>query len=1006
MQVIFCIDSYDAIHTPGKGKRMDFERYILEILLREIRFDQVSLYTAHGSNDYKGAEKTVFLRAARHHLPDSTEDENEQLYEWAREQLDTATGLFDFVARVADEFLKIKSDEESGIYYRKKNWTEDSQFFHWKELVTGLGQEIFMMALLAKRYVTDCESADENAAKGTDEKEINVKKTNGKDRQKKLNGDQLCDLLCTSFPKINEEKLNVLLKPKLREERPAENHFHLKGSFPVFLLNWTCVMNHVGDGNDFFHRMKKEYRQEEWLDGEYRQSCDKEEWMTGQSNPFAPFESKRKGFFEMAVAAASYRLHLYEVYNAVPEAVRMPFDYETDLDETELGTLRSRIEYYRDHTERKWKVRSRQDGTCQGWADSLDYILAGRWETSEETLWDKLYDRDEVSVVGERYFLYRCFCEIFKEHSRFQKEDCNLFYKYLLISLRIRAELIQVNQNRGFGNFAAYQERKEEAIDYYPEYQSQVIRLTGCSLRKQQKLSSMEMRISPKDMAYETLNRIAEYQAEIESSVPEEAYGECFYVLHFPKEREFVKKEFLGLRARNDELRQKMARHIEEQKQLIRLEQDEYLYQERVPRVRGYDTCSGEIGCRPEVFGWFYRSIRAFTEVGRVSWIHWTYHVGEDFLDLVDGLRAIDEAVQFCELPPGSRIGHGMALGLDAAHYYKLRGYRILLPKQDLLDNIAWTLGFCQEYGIVIEEELQSKLEDAFIKLHKGIYGEIPAKDEAGMVKPDQDGAGNEGKYEASGKDKGGTAKERTEDISDSEISAKKEAAVTSVHSLANDGRETKVHNYGERKGRADSHEIYYNAWKLRGDRPELYLDYEEPVYGPVFEEALRKGLDKIRADQRCRDYYRRYHFSKNVREQGEKRESFHISRTCIELIGRIQVELRHLLTERQIGIECNPTSNYKIGPFDRFDEHPMLRMYGKNLEEGAASRMSISINTDDMGVFQTSLETEYASMYVALLKSRDAYGRQKYKEKAVLKWLDDVKRFGQKQAFQLKKRV
>lgn len=137
MQVIFCIDSYDAIHTPGKGKRMDFERYILEILLREIRFDQVSLYTAHGSNDYKGAEKTVFLRAARHHLPDSTEDENEQLYEWAREQLDTATGLFDFVARVADEFLKIKSDEESGIYYRKKNWTEDSQFFHWKELVTG-----------------------------------------------------------------------------------------------------------------------------------------------------------------------------------------------------------------------------------------------------------------------------------------------------------------------------------------------------------------------------------------------------------------------------------------------------------------------------------------------------------------------------------------------------------------------------------------------------------------------------------------------------------------------------------------------------------------------------------------------------------------------------------------------------------------------------------------------------------------------------------------------------
>jgi len=36
----------------------------------------------------------------------------------------------------------------------------------------------------------------------------------------------------------------------------------------------------------------------------------------------------------------------------------------------------------------------------------------------------------------------------------------NLFYKYLIISLRLRSELVQTNGDRGFANFLAYQNRK------------------------------------------------------------------------------------------------------------------------------------------------------------------------------------------------------------------------------------------------------------------------------------------------------------------------------------------------------------------------------------------------------------------------------------------------------------------------------------------------------------------------------------------------------------------
>ena len=51
-----------------------------------------------------------------------------------------------------------------------------------------------------------------------------------------------------------------------------------------------------------------------------------------------------------------------------------------------------------------------------------------------------------------------------------------------------------------------------------------------------------------------------------------------------------------------------------------------------------------------------------------------TYHVGEDFLDPVDGLRAIDEAVRFLEMGSGDRLGHATVLGLDLKKWYEKKG--------------------------------------------------------------------------------------------------------------------------------------------------------------------------------------------------------------------------------------------------------------------------------------------------------------------------------------------
>ena len=114
--------------------------------------------------------------------------------------------------------------------------------------------------------------------------------------------------------------------------------------------------------------------------------------------------------------------------------------------------------------------------------------------------------------------------------------------------------------------------------------------------------------------------------------------------------------------------------------------------------IRGIDACANEINCRPEVFAQSFRYLSdimfesEYVNNNRsqkiMTKLHTTYHVGEDFFDIVDGIRAVDEALLFCGLGRGSRIGHGLALGVDPYTYYcykgkhwqwKSRGYLIIL---------------------------------------------------------------------------------------------------------------------------------------------------------------------------------------------------------------------------------------------------------------------------------------------------------------------------------------
>lgn len=144
---------------------------------------------------------------------------------------------------------------------------------------------------------------------------------------------------------------------------------------------------------------------------------------------------------------------------------------------------------------------------------------------------------------------------------------------------------------------------------------------------------------------------------------------------------------------------------------------------------------------------------------------------------------------------------------------------------------------------------------------------------------------------------------------------------------------------------------------------------------------------------------YSLYHFNRNVKDSGENVEEYHVSDAFVKTIELLREKKLQDAERRHLAIECNPTSNYKIGELTDFAEHPITRFYNDGIYTGDERHsMSVSINTDDAGVFVTSIEREYAVMAKAL---EDRYVKTGgLSPKQIYDWLDDVRRFGQQQRF------
>jgi hypothetical protein len=148
---------------------------------------------------------------------------------------------------------------------------------------------------------------------------------------------------------------------------------------------------------------------------------------------------------------------------------------------------------------------------------------------------------------------------------------------------------------------------------------------------------------------------------------------------------------------------------------------------------------------------------------------------------------------------------------------------------------------------------------------------------------------------------------------------------------------------------------------------------------------------------------YYHYHFNDKARKCGEEVVEFEVSTSYIESVITLQRIMARRIASTNIGIETNPTSNYLISNIERYDEHPILRFNDAALANKPDNpHLLISVNTDDMGIFETNLENEYALLARSIEQLINDDGKPRYAPTDIYNWLDSVRIMGLRQSWKL----
>lgn len=908
---------------------MDTTGKLLNALFRSASPERILESLCHSTeafllcDDPERLSSEMFLDHAEAMLSGYSSDEQRLLYDWMQEENER----WRQEKGVPASFLipLISFGYEALSVYNEEPRCRIDQALRWREVYLDLGQDAIVCPYLAHRDI--------------------------------ISGHQRKDFAWPAVIRTDDSALQQMLADGL-----AENHAHLNGSTQSFALTWCRLMNFPEDiETDLTHFSSAL---------QYRMS-------RGADDKIMPLP-------DLLIAAALLRSILFRAVHrgsffARPERSPAecqdassedgpspgrngsqkdrPFDSQEAFRHEYLDSFSPLAEV---QTTAAWL---RQCCGCaipfpDGESFCLDYAL-------EPDIFAAAQDSPQRILAGERRLLYQCARACLT--GGFTDFEQRLFYLYLLLKLSFRSEMIQVNRQVGFHNFADYQARKDDAWKRNL-YWWEANRMSLSGPLRQQHVVSLETRFGPAATAQENIDRTAAFdrakrfadRSLTDASVPQnyefnyETDGEqfrnenYFFVFHFSKTRDDI--DPAKLKPSDLICRQSHLRSSVKQKALAlaeALSNSAYL----CCRVRGIDAAASEIGCRPENFAVAFRFLGDIQTAKFASpcallppahpHLSKTYHAGEDFLDIADGLRSIDEAIHFLELQRGSRIGHALAMGVSPDIHYRTKSYAIVTTKQDRLDDLVWLLYRGPALGVSIDPQQEHSIMEEAHRLFREIYADA-------------------------------------------------------------------IHRHGWNC----TLDEYYCSAKLRGDDPGLYssMKYQQagfPIcpYDAFGENASDLSLKTYRTDPRISGLYYYYHYGVKEKQRGAEKVTIRVDSAYIQLMHRMQDAMQDFVERSGLIVECNPSSNVLIGTFQDYRNHPIFRFNNTGLaydqrEHDSCAQLHICVNTDDLGVFDTSLEFEYALLYQTLREQERAAGGPAYRSRDIINYLDGLRRMGLQAVF------
>ena len=326
---------------------------------------------------------------------------------------------------------------------------------------------------------------------------------------------------------------------------------------------------------------------------------------------------------------------------------------------------------------------------------------------AQEFLWGKEHNGE---LPLEAAYLIACLSVI---ETTGDDALAHAFFFCQLVAAQINKLTVQQVEQRGFDQFQKITVSEARSLS---EKQFQR-RFQQLDVSESGDISFFEGRFAPGKSRIETLERMRRiyegykgFTTAFKARTATETRMEFGLVCHFikrPEDRD-ADGNFYG--CRHHKLRTSLN---EEGRALVSA--SEFTPPDLPKLLLGIDAASSELHTPPEVFAPLFRYLRLHGAR------NFTYHVGEDFVHLLSGIRAINEPGNCRELRAGDRIGHGVAIGIDPELWLSRVGDHIVMKKGDYLDDLVFAYHHLLVQGdfIGVAMQLGSEVE----KYSREIYG-------------------------------------------------------------------------------------------------------------------------------------------------------------------------------------------------------------------------------------------------------------------------------------------